>query len=440
MRYENGKSAILVILVLVSIVLTWNLWTYQPNYETMQNGNVVAQVTVSEKQEVPKIIIPDQVLYHIKGAHYGTNSTADLEKLIKELSQWSFYDVKNYSDKVSNIKELIHRNGNAEIVYPGEVPIELYRSVLNFKEKKIPSFNFDRIIINVENSDKENGIVYFVSSVNQQVYISHISPTYLNDFNHNFYKNAERLPRYFAFDASAKRTIFLPETETDMMEYKYLPVTLPSDDFKDALFSDPSFVQKSFISQGEEYTNGSSKMTVNYGTNMLLYVNPTAENDYVEKPYDLIKRSIDFVNEHGGWSDTYHYVSNNENNGSVTFRLYSIDGFPVFNETGLSEITEVWGKDEINKYVRPNISLELPLRTEMKKMTLPSGHVVLKYLQGRKNFRPELLEDLVLGYHIGKDLNEKKLILLEPTWYYRYDNTWEQISMDDLGGLKHGLE
>lgn len=440
MRYENIKSAILGILVLVSIVLTWNLWTYQPNYETMQNSNYVAEVNVSEKQEVQKIVTPDQILYHIKGAHYGTNSTTDIEKIIKELSLWSFYDVKNYTDKVSNFKELTQGNGNTEIVFPGEVPIELYRNVLNFKEKKIPSFNFDRIIINVENSDKENGIVYFVSSVNQQVYISHISPAYLSNFNHNFYKNAERFPRYFAYDLTDKRTIFLPEKETDMMEYKYLPVTLPSDDFKDALFSDPSFVQKSFIQQGEEYTNGSSKMTVNNSSNMLIYVNPTAENDYIEKPYELLKRSIDFVNEHGGWSDSYHYVSKNETNGSVTFRLYSIDGFPVFNETGLSEITEVWGKDEINKYVRPNISLELPLRTEMQKMTLPSGHDVLKLLQGRKNFRPELLEDLVLGYQMGRDSEEKKLILLEPAWYYRYDKTWGQLSMDDLGGLKHGLE
>jgi regulatory protein YycH of two-component signal transduction system YycFG len=41
---------------------------------------------------------------------------------------------------------------------------------------------------------------------------------------------------------------------------------------------------------------------------------------------------------------------------------------------------------------------------------------------------------------MGRDSEEKKLILLEPAWYYRYDKTWGQISMDDLGGLKHGLE
>jgi regulatory protein YycH of two-component signal transduction system YycFG len=440
MRYEKIKSAILIILVLVSIVLTWNLWTYQPNYESMEKSKTLAEVTLSDKQEVKKIIRPDQALFHQKGEHYGTTNGDELDKIIRELGKWSFYDVKNYNDKVENIKELTHGFGTTELIFPGDVPIELYRSVLNFEEKKIPSFNFNRIIIDVENSEKENGVVYFVSSDYQQVYVCHISPTNLADFTRNIYKNAAHFPRYFAFEASEKRTIFLPEGETEMMTYKYLPVTLNSEEFKEALFNDPSFVQKSYISQPEEYTDGFRKMTVNYESNMLLYVNPTTENTYVETPYDLVKRSIDFVNEHGGWTDPYRFVSKNEFIHSITFRLYSRDGYPVFNDRGSSEVTEIWGRDQINKYVRPNIALELPLTSEMQKVTLPSGHETLKFLQDRKNFNPELLDQLILGYQMERDSEENKLILLKPTWFYHYDKTWRQITMDDLGGLKYGLE
>jgi regulatory protein YycH of two-component signal transduction system YycFG len=440
MRYENIKSWILTILVLVSILLTWNLWTYQPNYDTLENSKTVAEVTLSEKQEVQKIVRPDQILFHVKDQHYGTNNTEDLDKVIHELSRWAFFDVKKYNVDVENLNELINGSGNTEIIFPGEVPIELYRSVLSVEAKKIPSFNFNRIIINGENSEKENGIVYFVSTENQQVYISHISSANLSEFNRNFYRNAARYPRYFAFAATEKRTIFLPEGETGMMTYKYLPRTLNSEEFKAALFSDPSFVQKSFIPHGEEYTNGSSKMSVNFDSNLLLYVNPTVEDNYLNSSYDLVKRSIDFVNEHGGWTDPYRYISKNEYNRSVTFRLYSMDGYPVFNESGISEITEVWGRDEINKYVRPNIALELPLTTEMQKVTRPSGHDALKFLQRKKNFKPGLLEELILGYRMERDSEENKLILLEPAWFYRYDKTWGQITMEDLGGLQHGLE
>lgn len=440
MRYEKIKSWILAFLVLVSILLTWNLWTYQPNYETMENGNYVEEVSLSKKQEVQKIVRPDQLFYHVKGQHYGTNNTNEIEKVIKELSGWTFFDVKKYSNEADNIKELIHGSGNAEIIFPGEVPIELYRSVLNIEGKKIPSFNFNRIIINVENSEKENGIVYFVSTENQQVYISHISTADLSEFNRNFYKKAAQFPRHFAYEATERRTIFLPETVTEMNAYKYLPVTLDSEEFKEALFSDPSFVQKSFVTSGEEYTNDSSKMTVNFESNLLRYVNPTVEENYVNSSYELVKRSIDFVNEHGGWTDPYRYVYKNEYTHSVTFRLYSMDGYPVFNGNGIAEINEVWGRDEINKYIRPNISLELPLTTEMKTVTRPSGHDALEFLQNKKNFKPGLLEEMILGYRMERDSEENKLIVLEPAWFYRYDKTWGQITMEDLGGLQHGLE
>ncbi|MEH7074490.1 YycH family regulatory protein [Neobacillus drentensis] len=440
MRYENIKSGILTFLVLVSILLTWNLWTYQPNYETMDKGNTVAEVTLSEKQEVQKIIRPDQVFFHDKGQHFGTNHASELEKVSAEINNWVFFDVKRYTDEVKDLKKLMHGSGNTELVFPSEVPIELYRSVLNIEGKKIPSFNFNRIIINMGKSAKENGIVYFVSTENQQVYISHISSANLNNFNRNFYKKAAQYPRYFAYEASNKRTIFLPHTETDMTSYKYLPLTLDSEEFKEALFANPSFVEKSFVPSGEEFTNASSKMTVNFESNILRYVNPTVEENFINSSYDLVKRSIDFVNEHGGWTDPYRYVEKNELNHSVTFRLYSMDGHPVFNGNGLAEISEVWGRDEIRNYTRPNISLELPLTTEMKKVTLSSGHAALNFLQNKKNFKSSLLEDIVLGYRMERDNDENRLIVLEPAWFYRYDHSWRQITMEDLGGMQHGLE
>jgi regulatory protein YycH of two-component signal transduction system YycFG len=117
-----------------------------------------------------------------------------------------------------------------------------------------------------------------------------------------------------------------------------------------------------------------------------------------------------------------------------------MDGYPVFNGNGLAEISEVWGRDEISKYTRPNISLDLPLTTEMKKVTLSSGHDALEFIQNTKNFKPSLLEEIVLGYRMERDTDENRLIVLEPTWFYRYNKSWKQITMEDLGGMQHGLE
>jgi regulatory protein YycH of two-component signal transduction system YycFG len=440
MKYESSKSVILTILIMVSIVLTWNLWTYQPKFDLMENGNNVPEVTLKERRELHEVIRPDLMLFHSNGQHYGTTNAVELNEIMSEIRKWSIYDVKDYSDQVEDIKELVHGSGNAELVFPTDIPIDIYRSVLKFEEKRIPAFNFNRIIIDVNNSEKGNGTVYFISADYQQVYMSHISPALLNEFNRDFFKRADQYQRYFAYEATEQRTVFIPDGELEMMEYTYLPVVLNSDAFKEALFSDPSFVQRGTVSGVEEFSDVSSKMTVNYDTNMLNYVNPTRESDYVDNAYDLLMRSIDFINGHGGWTDTYRYVEKDVKRKSVKFRLYNMDGYPVFNSNGMSEIREVWGRNEITRYVRPNIALELPLTTEMVSVTLPSGSEVLGYLKSRKNFKPELLEKLVLGYEMTRENDENKLILLEPAWFYRYNQTWGQITKEDLGGVLHGLE
>jgi regulatory protein YycH of two-component signal transduction system YycFG len=434
MRYETIKTAILTILVCLSVLLTWNLWTFQPDYGTMQKNNTVAEVTMSEKQEVQKIIKPDMVVYNKESKYYGTNRTDELDKLIKELSSWKFSNIRVSANKTVNISDLSQMDGNVEIIFPAEVPVGLYREVLNFDQKKMPSFTFDRIIIDTKSLTKNNGIVYFTSSGNQYVYRSQISSKFLKDFNQKFYKDASRYPSYFSYNISDKRTIFLPDDPTEMMVYKYLPVTLNSGDFKNALFNDPNFVQTHIYSSGEDYTNGSSKLSINYKNNILLYVNPMAAGYYVENSNSLVKRSIDFVNEHGGWPDTYHYAAEDAASHHVIFRMYSDEGYPVFNEDGLSEISETLGKNDITRYKRSNISLDIPLKTETQKVTRPSGHTVLQYIESQSGFQPALFQNAVLGYEMERDPNESKLILLEPVWFYQYNNKWIQLPLEKTEG------
>lgn len=52
MRYENIKSIILTILVVTSVLLTWNLWTYQPTFERIEKeANTIQEVTIAEKKK-----------------------------------------------------------------------------------------------------------------------------------------------------------------------------------------------------------------------------------------------------------------------------------------------------------------------------------------------------------------------------------------------------
>lgn len=437
MKYETVKSILLTLLVLFSIGLTWSLWTYQPNLDLLQSGKLVEEIKMGERKEEAKIIKPDRILYHTEGNHYGTSQVNEIDRLMKEMSGWVFFDVKNHTEQAGTFKQAVHGNGKVEIVYPHEASVEVFRNILNFEEKKLPAFQFDRIVIDMKSLQKDRGVVYFANTRNREIYISYISASLLSHFNRGFYERASQNPAYFGFEATEKRTIFLPEDETEMRAYKYLPKKLNSEEFKEALFTNPSLVQKSIVSTGEEYANDSSKMNIYTNKHLLVFINP-GEDGYLSGSTNLLRRSIDFINQHYGWTDPYRFVYLDEASQQVTFRLYSMDGFPIFNEDGLSEINQFWGKNEITRLTRPTFAMELPLETT--KVVRPSGREALEFLKSQKDFKPELLEDLVLGYRMDMDPASSSLITLEPAWFYLYNKKWSQISTDELGGMRHGLE
>ena len=389
MTYENIKSLILTFLVIGSALLTWNLWTYQPEYETIENANYVQEVSIGEKKDNKTIIKPERVLFHFQKSVYGTELTSELDKIIRVMSQWNIYDVKSYTNKVENFKKLVHGEGAIEIIFPEKVPLVIYKKVLNFQDKTVPNIRFDRIVMNMENNQKDTGIIYFISYDQREVYIGHVNSADLNVINRGFYKVADKYPSYIPYEPKENLVLFLPKEETSMMKYKYYPDYLDSEKFKEALFNDPSFVQKSFIPEGEEYTDGSSKMNNYYNEKLLFYINPIEESDFVGSSFEILQRGIDFINEHGGWTDAYRFAGMDEWNQKIIFRLYSSEGFPVFNEKGMSEIMEVWGRSEINKYLRPNFSLDLPLRTEMLEVQISSGRTNPRVFKKTKGFQSE---------------------------------------------------
>ncbi|WP_174734673.1 YycH family regulatory protein [Mesobacillus harenae] len=437
MTYEGIKSIILTFLIVLSGTLTWAIWTYQPNYESIQKNNVVNPVALSEARELKKIVKPDQVVFHIDDQHFGTVDSTYIDKLITSMGKWNLYDIKNNNRRNEGNGEMLNGNGKVEIIFPDEVPVTLYNKVLNFEETDIPRFSFDRIIINAQSEENQEGTIYFASSNSEQIYISSFSPQHLNDFINQFYKQANKLNLYFPYE-TANKAKYLPVQETEMVRYRYYPNPLDSDKFKDALFNDPSFVQRSPVEDGEEFTDDTSRMAVNYGTNMIYYINPTNESEVTIGTNDILKKSIDFVDGHSGWTDAYRYSYKDDLNRQVIFRLYSSDGYPIFNPFGMSEIYQMWSQNEINQYIRPRFNLELPLQPDMNTVTVPSGQTALDFIQASPNFNPDLFEDITLGYNMISDPKDSSLILLEPAWFYLYQNNWQQITFE--GGINNGLE
>ena len=83
--------------------MTWNLWTFQPSYEELENAETVQEVDLSAKKEIKDIVKPDQIMFHKTNDYYGTSEEDELDSVINKLSRWNFDYFKNISTEIENI-------------------------------------------------------------------------------------------------------------------------------------------------------------------------------------------------------------------------------------------------------------------------------------------------------------------------------------------------
>ncbi|WP_019157201.1 YycH family regulatory protein [Robertmurraya massiliosenegalensis] len=439
MTYENIKSVILTILVLLSVFLTWSIWTYQPNYESLEN-KITPGVQISAPKEIRQIIKPDRILYHVNDEHYGTVYPGEIDRILKEVSSWNYRQFELVSSQIGDLSEFLNENGHAQISFPSSVPMEIYKNFVGLQEEDMTGIHFDQIVIELKNVMKESGYVYFIDMEDETVYRSRVTASFITNFDEDFHQKADTnryFVKYSLETLGNNKKLLVPSEGMTMYAHNYLIDFIQGTEFRDALFRSPSFVQRNATGYGEEYKDSTTLLSVNFETNTLLYVNPTQEKDITVGAGNLLQKSIDFVNGHGGWTDNYYFVEIDRLQQTVLFRMYDSSGYPIFNNNGMSEILQIWGQTGIYQYSRNNFLLSR--RAESTEVELMSGVDTLERLKEREEIDPEFIQDLVLGYEMTRSPGDP-LIHLEPTWYYKYQDQWLNVNAGSEGGQEYGLE
>jgi regulatory protein YycH of two-component signal transduction system YycFG len=439
LTYENIKSIILGILIVTSLLLTWNLWTYQPSYEELPNAKVVKDVSLGPEKKLSDVVRPDQVVFHLNNQYFGTTYDLEVEKVMSEMRGWTLGNFTNISSEVGNIPSLINRNEMVEIFYPGRISLNSFKNIIPIKDKDVPNFSFDQIIINLDVQHRDNGVLYFVSQEERRIYETPVPASFIVEFKQKYSGYVlQQYTKYVPYRLASEKPIYLPEGETVLDSYSYLFKEIDSEDLKNALFTDPSVVEKDYISTGKEFTDGQSLMREDIDSSMIYYVNSAVTNELEDDSEDLLQRSINFVNDHGGFTDNYRYSGIDREQKSVLFRLYDTNGHPIFGQNDpMSEIRLVWGETDISRYVRNNF--HLGLLTQTNKVKLISGPEMVNALI-MKGYDIDRIENIVIGYQMSKQDAQSLLIYLEPRWYILYDGIWESFTSADMGGEIDGLE
>ncbi len=70
MNYERIKTGLLIGLVGLSLILTWQLWTFQPDFALIDDSTrYVPTEAMSEERKLADVILPEQMIVHRQEQH-----------------------------------------------------------------------------------------------------------------------------------------------------------------------------------------------------------------------------------------------------------------------------------------------------------------------------------------------------------------------------------
>ncbi|PEB42991.1 YycH family regulatory protein [Bacillus pseudomycoides] len=446
MNMENFKTIVLINLVVISLFLTFNLWTYVPDSNSLQSTKFVQGNASGLKKDVSNVIVPSSMIVHKDNKHFVSEKKDNINLLYRIIERGELHDFKDITNSISkgDFLSYVHGEDKIEIVFPTEIPFDAIRGVLTIKDKKLDMFNFDRIVVDPSKSRDQNIDVNFVSYSTRKVYKMTLTGVNLRDIINAQNQFLAVARPYFAYEINDTKNIFLPDGSTEMQNLMYFAQVMEVESFKNALFSDPRYVQPFSNEIEDTYTDGIRLMRINKQNRMLEYTNSSVASGAPMNGTSLMQRSFEFVNSHSGLTDAYRFDSLNSK-GKTKFRLYEED-LPVFNSEGMTELTQVWRAEELISYKRPLFNL-LINKSGGNNTVLPSGHTVIQSLENNSKLDKKLIQDIGIGYKLvpengpngpnGQAVNG----ILKPIWYVIYGEDhevfeWNEEKEGELIGLE----
>ena len=428
---EQIKSFVLFLLVFLSLILTFTIWTYTPDYQDIEDPQV-EQITIGEKKDIQEIFKPYRILIHEDGGFLGSTAPTAIDNLMEAIKDLDATELRFIQSNLSEEKmnSMIHSEKQVTLFFSAEVPINAFRSVLQFTQTEIPEIAFSHILIDWSNLEETNTLQFsFISKEKQTLYTTVVAVG-KDEFNSTYLKTVQKTVPYEEIVRPNELSLYVPTNSVDLVQYTYYIDEISTEIFKDVLFKDTKLVQKNYDST--TYTDGMAMMTSDSGSKTVNYVYPAEESIIDIKHSELVHDSYDFINDHGGLTGDYRYSYSNVARHTIEYQLF-LQGLPVYSSVTSTRISVTWGSNQVFEYKRPYY---LFIASESSTRQLPSGSDMVKKLQTLTE-----IDDIVLGYYLTPDPLKPKVYSLEPSWFVIREGIGARLATEPVGGgLDYGLE
>ena len=441
MKYiEPIKSLILFFLVLMSLVLTFMIWSYKPDYPFTEDPQADS-ILIGDTKKIPDIIKPYRMLFSTEEGFSGAVSTTAIDPVMQYFNELKAKNFTFVNEILSpeKVNEMVRVPNRMTMFFQSDIPLQTFQSILAVEEVAFNEVVFNRLIMDWNTVNETQQVqVFFVSTSNETVYRMDIEIEDTAEFNELFIVQPKNYLKYVEQSRENNLSLYVLADPFEAIQYTYYTIERP-DLFKNLLLEDTNIVHKTVDGPLETYRGTMSELRFNTETKIMNYVDATAESISAITPYNLLAYSFDFVNKHGGFTeDDYRFSSMNLQKHVVEYQLY-LQGFPVFNSTELTRISTTWGEDGIYRYRRPYYLLYFDLENEVTAKELDSGVNMVHYIERHTELDLAKIDDIVIGYDLIQK-PDSRLFRLEPSWFAITGNTGKRLPTEWIRGDEYGLE
>lgn len=443
MKYvEQFKSYLLALLVLLSIIFTLMIWNYKPEYAFIEETQV-NEVMIGEQKPLQDILKPYRLLFRQNEQFYGTVANDAIHNVYKSLSMWEIHETElirsNLTDTEMN--ELLRMDNRLALFYNEAIPLQVFNGIVPFNEKALPDASFTRLILDWSNVPSTNKLqLLFLNTEKRLLLRSTVELPNPVQFMEEVVSPIPEYHTYFEVERDSLLSLYVAQDAMESSQYTYYMDQTSPAIFKNILFSDPSIVQRNTEStQTEKYTDATSLMTVDTQNRILNYVYPQAESIAPIPSARLLRDSMDFINDHGGFTADFRLSSMNVGKHVIEYQLF-LQGYPIYSPVATSIVT-TWGENRIFRYRRPYYSIDsgTNITIDQTVKQLASGEEIIEYIKDMKEQPFDEIDEVLVGYHLRQDA-KLELFSLEPSWFIISNNEWTRVLPEQLGGEFSGLE
>lgn len=407
---EKGKSLLLALLVVLSLVQSYMLAYSTPYMDAKENTDFsyVKAEPLGKEEKVDNLIFPEQLILHMgddKHTVFYPGTKPFYDQILTKIRSREFKDIQLYSIHSVDWDEVRREDKGVELRFPRAIPFELLQKVFRIDGDFLFSGDSISKIWIYASKGRDEVRTFFFSADGRNVYEALRADLMVGDV-----EGYVGFGQYWDSYSTTDGQLYVPNQPISRLLSMQVSISRYStDQIQENLFFDPGMT-KTFQdndSGPQFYTDSKRSLKVEPRSGWMSYTDTVAPTTNNNNAYiDNVISAIDFINQHGGWNGTHALTQEMESDDASTVKFQQYyNGVPILPSPSLNlgymQLTMQQGV--VSSYDRSLLVLGEETTNKAQRL-LPGGDVLRAALNQVKStgkkvvslfpaYRPTMLED-----------------------------------------------